>query len=341
MTLRRKLLNILLLLLAVFVIGTIGYRIIGFALGKTWSLLDCAYMSIITLSTVGYEDFLGAHSLLAAKTFTMVLIVFGIGTFFYSVSALTASLVEMDIAQLWRKRKMNNNIESLRDHFILCGVGQTGIHVASELLTTGHPFVAVEIDPGRIKRLQALGDVPFIQGNATDDENLKKAGVERASGLVAALSTDRDNLFITISARQLNRSMRIVSRCLDEATAPKFYHAGANAVVSPNVLGGVRIASELIRPTVVKFLDVMMADHEKAIRVEDAVVPPNSPLAGQSLVEAAIQKRTGTLIVALKSPDAESFTYSPSADAKLAPGTLLIVLGPVDNIKKLRDLIGP
>ncbi len=339
MNIRRKLLNILLLLLAVFVTGTVGYKILGMSLGKDWPLLDCAYMSIITLSTVGYDDYLGAQAHLAGRIYIMGLVVFGIGTFFYCVGLLTATLVEMDIGQIWRKRKMTKTIESMKDHFIICGAGGTGIHVATELIATNRPVVVIENDPQRVERLQSLGDFPVLNADATDDETLRKAGVERAAGLAAALHTDRDNLFITLSARQLNPRLRIVAKSLDESAAPKFYRAGASAVVSPNVMGGMRLASELIRPTVVKFLDVMLQDRQKAIRVEEAVVAPSSSVAGKSLAEAAIQRNTHVLVVAAKPPDSENFIYSPSPDTKLPPGTLLIVLGSTECIEKLRTLL--
>ena len=339
MSLQKKILSVLLLLLSVFVLGAVGYRILALVTGQTWPFLDCVYQSVVTVSTVGYDDFLGVQGTLAGRLYTSVLILFGIGAFFYGVSVLTASVVEMDIGKIWRKRKMESTIEKLKDHFIICGVGETGIQVVNELRATRTPFVAIDKDPHRIEFLEALGDAPCMQGDATNDDVLTRAGVETAAGLVSILPADADNLYVTLSARQLNPKMRIVTKCLAEAGQCKFLRAGASAAVSPNVLGGMRLASELIRPTAVKFLDVMIRDREKAIRIEEAVVSPASSVADKTIAEAEIQKRTGVLIVAAKPPDTESFTYSPSPDTKLTRGTTLIVLGPRSNIAKFINLL--
>jgi len=339
MSLRKKLLSVLFLLFSVFVLGAVGYRILGYFTGRQWPFLDCVYQSIVTVSTVGYDDFLGVQDTLAGRTYTSILILFGIGAFFYSVTVLTASIVELNVGKIWRKRKMEHTIDKTKNHFIVCGVGDTGIQVVNELLATQAPFVAVDRDPARIELLESRGDVPFVRGDATSDDILKAAGVQRAAGLVAVLPTDADNLYVTLSARQLNPKMRIVTKCLAEPDQCKFLRAGASAVVSPNVLGGMRLASELIRPTAVKFLDVMIRDREKAIRMEEAVVSESSSVAGKTIAEAEIQKRTGVLVVASKPPDTDSFTYSPSPNTNLAPGTTLMVLGPRPNIAKFINLL--
>ena len=338
MSIRKKLLSVLLLLFAVFALGGIGYRILGWLIGEDWTLLDSIFQSVVTVSTVGY-DYLGVLETPAGRLYTTVLILFGIGAFFYGVSVLTASIVEMDLGKIWRNRKMNKTIEGMKNHFIVCGVGETGVQVVNELISTRVSFVAIDKDPLRIERLETLAEASFVQGDATDDEILKQAGAQRAAGLVAVLATDTDNLYVTLSARQLNPKMRIVAKCLDPTAKRKFLHAGAGAVVSPNILGGTRLASELIRPTVVKFLDVMVRDRDKAIRVEEAVVSPSSAVADKTIAEAEIQKRTGVLIVAANPPGVDSFTYSPGPHTKLLPGTTLIVLGPRDNIAKFINLL--
>ena len=244
-----------LLLLIVFVFGTLGFFILG---GGRWSFFDCAYMTSITLTTVGYgeilEDF-GTNG----RSFAMVLMWAGMGVALYAVSTITGFVVERKFSRILRERKMEKRIAALKDHFIVCGGGHTAVNVLRELITSNRSCVSIEMKLERIEWIaNQFPDHHFIQGDATEEEVLLRAGIERASGILAVLAEDSHNLLITVQARYINPDIKIVARCSENNLADKFYRAGANYVVNPSFIGGMRMASEMIRPNVVSFLDRML-----------------------------------------------------------------------------------
>ncbi|MBI4639480.1 MAG: potassium channel protein [Candidatus Tectomicrobia bacterium] len=333
--LQRRLIGGCLAFLVTFITGIVGYQVIG---GEEWTLLDAAYMTVITLATVGYGETRDLANNPTGRIFTMFLILFGMGTVLYVISTATAFLVEGELGQaLWRK-KMLRAIEKIRDHFIVCGAGETGIHAIEELIKTGREFVVIDHDPERIERLRSLGDVLILEGDATDDEILTQAGVERARGLLSVLANDKDNLFVTITARGLNPNLRIVARGIDPKTRAKLLKAGANSVVSPNFIGGLRMVSEMIRPSVTSFLDLMLRDTHRTMRVEEVTLSPSSELSEKNLVEAQIRKRTGCLVMAIKPPDNDHFIYTPDPSLKMKAGSVLVILADVTNVEKLRAI---
>lgn len=329
----------LLLLLAVLVAGMVGYRWIGLSAGHDWNWWDCLYMTVITVASVGYTEVFPVRDIPGAEGFTVAIILLGAGAMVYASSVLVALFVEEDLRHALRRERMRKAIQKMKDHIIVCGTGSTGITVVRELRATKRPFVVVERDAERLARLEAefgKDQVLYVQGDATEDDVLVKAGVERAMGLVAALPTDKDNLFVTVSARQLNPNLRIVARAVEAGTAPKLLKAGAHRVVSPNAIGGMRMVSELIRPTVVEFLDKMLRDRERNLRIEEVPVPPDSPLVGQPLRQAPIRRITQLLVIAAWEPEPDRYTYNPGPDYVLTAGVVLIVLGEVDDVIKLR-----
>jgi voltage-gated potassium channel len=235
---------------------------------------------------------------------------------------------------------MDRNIASLAEHVVVAGCGSTGRHVVEELLATRTPFVVIDRDRDQLELLnQELGGrVLFLIGDATHDHALLEAGIARASGLIAALTHDRDNLYVTLSARTLNPRARIVAKVVELEAVPKMLRAGANATVSPNTIGGMRMASEIVRPSVVEFLDQMLRDRDKSVRIEEAAVPPGSHLIGLKLKDAPIHESTNTLVVALREPGGE-IRYNPGRDLILQAGTVLIVLGEVGDIQRLRAFV--
>ncbi len=331
----KRLLIALALLLATIVIGTVMYKLLT---ANRYDWLTCFYMTVITLSTVGYGEVINTSLFPGARLFTSVLILFGMGILLYSVSTATSIMVEMDLRDVFKRRKMNKDIKQLRSHFVVCGAGATGTCIAQELMKTGTKFVVIDRDPERLEAACKLGEVYYIQGDATDDEVLVKAGIDRASGLAAALSTEKDNLFLTLTARQLNPSIRIVARGLDESVNRKLRKAGADAVVSPTFIGGLRMASEMIRPTVVSFLDTMLRDTSGTIRFEELHITPGSKFLNQTIQATKIRDDSDLLIVALRRPDSPSFTYNPPADTVLTDGMKLVVLGESKRIHELREL---
>jgi len=329
--LQRNLILSIIFLIAVFFIGVIGYRIIE----KNWSILDAVYMTAITLATVGYTD-LGVSS--TGRIFTIILIVIGISIFAYSISTAVAFVIEGQLTDVLKRRKMENQIEKLENHCIICGAGDTGIHVIDEYITMKMDFIVIERDSERLKRLLETREFLYIEGDATNDEVLIKARIDKADGLVATLSGDKENLFVVLSARGLNPKLKIVSKAIESGTEEKLRKAGADEVIFPDVIGGLRMASIMMRPAVVNFLDAMLRDKDGTIRFGEAIIRENSELIGSSLVNANIQQRTGLLIVAIRNGKDGSFTYNPAPTTQLNRGDTLIVIGDVDQILKLKTL---
>ena len=236
---------------------------------------------------------------------------------------------------------MLNKISSLRDHYIICGAGRMGIYVINEMIKTRNPFVVIEHSEERLnKLLEDYPDILYINADATEERSLKSAGIENAKGLIATLGNDSDNMLITVTARYLNRHLRIVARCIDDNLAEKFKLSGANSVVSANFIGGMRLASEILRPTVVNFLDRMLKALDPSIRFEEILVKEGSKLAGKSISDSKIKEETGLLVIAVKKPHSDEFQYNPPGDHKIGSGDTLVVIGNADQILKLKGMAG-
>lgn len=317
-------------------VGTIGYVVVG-----GWSLEEGLWMSVITVTAVGYEE---VRSLTHATRFvTTGLLAGGITLMGVWFAALTSAIVEMDLAHVFRTRRDMKRTENLNNHIIVCGVGRTGRQIVAELEAAGVPYIVVEKDAARADVLRkTFEDALILVADATRDENLVEARIERARGLVACLSQDTDNLFVCLSARDLQPTLNIVARAYDEQTMQKLYVAGADHVVSPNVTGGVRMASVLLRPKVVSFLDVVARSEGLALRLEQIDITPASHLAGLSLAEARIPQRTGLIVIAIRSAgaSAEAWRYNPGPDESLREGDTIIVLGQSEQIDELAGLAG-
>jgi len=340
----RRLYKAFALLFFILALGTFGYRWIGYNAGQEWPYLDCLYMTVISVATVGYGEIIPVRDVPWGESFTMFIIIFGGACILYFGSTTVALFVEEDLRQVLRLRKMRKVIARMKNHIIVCGSGATGATVIRELLATRHAFVAVDRDAERMQKLEAeagKGRFPHILGDATDDEILVAAGVRDALGLVAALPSDKDNLFVTVSARQLNPKLRIVSRCIESGTESKLRRAGASDVISPNAIGGMRMVSVLIRPQVVEFLDKMLRDREKNLRIEQVTVPADSPVVGMPLRDTPIRKITQLLVIAAYIPgDEDRYVYNPGPEFVLQAGNVLVVLGMVDDVIRLREFFG-
>jgi voltage-gated potassium channel len=324
-------------LAVVMVVGATGYHILG---KGHWSWGDCLYMTVITLSTVGYGEVLhGMDASAFGRAWTVGLILLGSGTLLYFISTLTAFIVEGDLQGAIRRRRMHKRIEYLKDHIIVCGVGNTGIHVVSELLATATPFVIIDTDPMRLaKTAEDFGadKVAYVHGDASDDDVLRAAGIERCRGVVAALHDDKDNLFITVTARALNQKARIVAKAVEATSEAKLRRAGADAVVSTNFIGGMRLVSEMVRPRVVEFLDQMLRDKEKNLRIEEVTIPESSPLVGLAIRDSAIRKAADVLVIAVRLPSGE-ITHNPRPETMLTANLTLIVLAMSREVAVLRQ----
>jgi len=326
----RKLFQISSLVALILCSGILGYHII-----EGWSWFDALYMTVITLATVGYAE---VHSLSqAGRIFTVVLIFGGMGILLYGVTEMTAFFVEGEMTGYLRRRKMKQRITKFSHHFILCGWGLKGEHVYDELIRTRRQCVVVEIDPAKIERLRDR-DAYVVEGDSTKDEVLQAAGIARAAGLVTSLPTDKDNLFVVITARGLNPTMRIVAKIDDLSSREKFIRSGANAIVSGNYIGGLRLASELIRPDAVNFLDTMLRDNS-TLRVEDISVGEHSKQLGKSLEECAPLNDSRILLFSIKHDGA--FSFNPHKKTKLEKGDCLVVIGFPDQLSALRASLAP
>jgi voltage-gated potassium channel len=318
---------------ALVVIGTVGYLLIM----DGWSVSDAVYMTVITLSAVGYGEVRPLTE--AGRLFTMVLLLGGITWMGLWFALITSFIVELDLTNVLRRRRTMRDIGQMRNHFIVCGAGRTGRQVAEELEAHGAPWVILDRDPSRIEEiLTFIPDAYTIEADATIDQSLLEAGLKEARGLISCLSADTDNLFVSLSARDLNPDLTIVVRAYEEETMDKLYRAGATYVVSPNVSGAIRMASVLLRPSVVAFLDIATRSSRLALRMEQANIGPDSHLAGKTLAEARIPQETGLIVIGLRKRDAEEheFVFNPIATTRLESGDEMIVLGREEQIASLK-----
>lgn len=326
------------ILLGLFVIGTWGYLHFG---GPETTFVDALYMTTITLTTVGYGEIVDLSGSEQGRIFTIVLLLVGVGSFLYFFSNVTAFVVEGNLDRLFWRRRMARNIDSLSDHYVVCGGGTTGEHIVKELFDTRRPFVLIEESQDRVDELYAkLGsEFSVVVGDATQDEVLQTAGIDRARGLIACIHSDKDNLVVIFSSRHLNPKLRIVARCSDARDMEKLRRAGADAVVQPDQVGGMRLASELLRPTVVSFLDTMLRDKHLGLRVEEVRVEANSSIQGKTVGDLKKRKILGLLIVALRSEKSGAWTYNPDDSETLSPGTSIVFMGLPETQKTMTELV--
>jgi voltage-gated potassium channel len=334
----RRLVAALAMFATLVALGSIGYFSIGHG---RWGLADCGYMTVVTISTVGFFELREMSNVPGARALTVALIISGVGVLAYMQSNLTALFVEGVIGQALRRRRMQRDIARLTNHVVVAGAGATGKHVIEELAATETSFVAIDRDEHVLQQVSAEvcgGKLLYVHGDATQDHVLMAAGVERARGVVAALTQDKDNLYVTLSARSLNANARVVSKVVEDEAAPKIIKAGASATVNPAMIGARRLASELIRPEVNEFLDQMLRDKDKKLRLEEVLVPAGSRFVGLALKDTPIRRETRALVVAVRGSD-RAFAYNPDPDYVIGKGTTLIVLGEIESIVRLRQIV--
>jgi len=307
----------LFLLLSVMAGGTAGYHWI-----EGWPLIDCLYMTMITISTVGFGE---VHSLSHdGQMFTILLIFFGVSAAALSLTALFEYFVLRGLTNLFGRNKMDKQIEKLNRHIIICGYGRTGYYIARDLLKMHKPFVVIENDPERIKLLEQEG-VLHIPGDPSDEDLLEAVGVTRAEALVASLGKDAENLFLTISARSLNRDLQIIARVQDPDNNRKFIKAGATQVVSPFSTGAARIVQLLTRPAVVDLIELVTQRENLALEVCEIPVDDKSKLAHKTLAESRVRQTLGCMVFAIKHPGGET-VFDPDPQMKIEPGDVLVAI---------------
>jgi len=325
----------LVFLVALCVVGTVGYVFIE---GQSFG--DALYMTVITLTAVGYDEVWPLSRV--GRAFTMGLLIGGLTWMGLWFANITSLFVELDLHGALRRRRTMKEIARMRNHIIICGCGRTGRQVAQEIETMTKDYVVVEQDAGRIEELREfLPNAHIIEGDATHDHVLLEAGLLEAKGLITCLSKDTDNLFVCLSARDLAAKVKIVARAYEEETMDKLYRAGADHVVSPNVSSAIRMASVLLRPSAVSFLDIATRSSDLALRMEQLVIGAKSDVAGKTLMEARIPQRTGLIVIAVRKPgDLQDFLFNPGADTRVEAGDEVIVLGQEDQIGRLREVAG-
>ncbi len=323
----------LVILLMVFAAGTIGYSIL-----EGWDLLESLYMTIITITTVGFGEVRPLHP--PGRIFTIFLLLFSIGTVTYIAAVFARGLVEGELQRALGRRRLEKKIKALVGHYIICGFGRIGSYICRELSLKHVHMVVIESDPETILRIDKDGYL-YVRGNATDDEVLRAAGVERARGLVTAVGSDADSLYITISAREMNPDLFIVARSSDLGVEKKLRSAGANLVVSPYILGARRMVNAILRPAVMDFIEIAL--HQKTnldmLRLDEILVKSLDRLDSKVLKDSGIRNKLGLMVVAIQKPGSP-MTFNPSPETVIDTGDILICLGPQANLERLEHLVG-
>jgi len=326
---KRRLLIVATLLIGLWILGTTGYVII-----EGWNVLDAIYMTTISLTTVGYDE---VHPLSpAGRIFTVLLIVMGVGFFFYALGILAEAIIEGHLKGLLGKRKMEKIISKLKQHFIICGYGRIGMSICRVLREREYSLVVIENNPSAIQEM-GKSNLLYVTGDATHEEILIQSGAERAKGIVCVLGTDADNVYIALTARSLNPGLLIVARA-DDANAEKMMiQAGADRVISPYEVGARRMALAILQPTVTEFLDLAVHSSAFDLSIEQMEIGFKSSLDGVSLMDAALRQKLGVTVLAVQQ-SAGGMILSLDPDYVIKGGDIIVALGNREGLNALREL---
>jgi voltage-gated potassium channel len=316
----------LVIIFTLIVVGTIGFHFI-----EGWDVLESFYTTVMTLTTIGYGDF--APKTRGGMLFTVALVGIGVGTMLYTVGLVAQTMVEGRLMNLMGRGKMEKTIERMSGHYIICGCGRIGMLIARELAEEKVPFVVMDNNPEVIQRVQDEGFV-FFRGDATHDKCLIGAGITRARGIVCVLPSDAQNLYVILTAKELNPKIWILSRSEEEASEHRLVRAGADRVMSPYTLGGNRMAMAILRPAMLDFIEITTRRQSLELRMDELEICEGSPLIGKSLEESEIRQRYGLIIVAVKK-DSGKMIFNPVASYVIQSGDKLIALGEEDNVSRL------
>jgi voltage-gated potassium channel len=331
--LRKELIAGAIALFVVALIGTLWYRLV-----EGWSWSDAAYMTVITLATVGYGETnpLGDRG----RIFTISLILMGVVSIGYIVNRFTEAVIQGYFQEGMRLRQRKRLVDTLTEHYILCGFGRTGRQIALEFKAEGILFIAIDSEVDQIEEALQMGYMA-VQGDATLDDTLLKVGIERSICLVAALPSDAENLYTVLSAKTLNPKIRAIARASNEEAVKKLQRAGADAVVSPYITGGRRMAAAALRPQVMDFVDGILTGTDRAFYLEEVLIEPQAcPIVGQTLREARLRSQTGALVLAIRRAEG-TLIAGPTGDTPLLPGDLLICMGTAEQIRELNRILSP
>ncbi|MGO9096987.1 MAG: potassium channel family protein [Bryobacteraceae bacterium] len=328
--LKRRCLFLGLAIVLVLAIGTVGFIVI-----EHYPPFDAFYMTLITITTVGYSEIHVLHQ--AGRIFNSILIVIGVTTLFFAIGALAQTVIELELGEFFGRRRVKRMIDKLEKHYIVCGFGRVGRSAAGELQRAGVPLVVVDRNPERVEQAIRAGLLATL-GDPTQDQTLIELGVARAKGLVAALATDADNLFLILSAKGLNSSLKVASRSNEEHSEQKLRRAGADNVFAPYRHAGYHLALSLLRPHVVQFLDVASQHVGLDVGLEQVRVAPGSELVGKSLKQVQLRRDLGVIVLAIRRADGQML-FNPPADALLESGDFLIAMGEHEHLRDLESLL--
>jgi voltage-gated potassium channel len=321
------------LIVVLIATGTCGYKI--FLPGQTW--FDCFYFTLITITTIGYGEPQGMTE--SARYFTAFLILTGVTSIGYALSASARALVEMELVAQFGKRRMYKDISKLTEHYIVCGSGRIGAGVVREIARRGHDFVVIEGDEGVADKLLARGYL-VLMGDATNEDVLRAAGVERARGIVCAVSSDPDNLYITLAARDLNKTIRIVARANEESGMQRLLKAGADKVVSPVITGSNQMAQVLLRPAVADFMEMATMTEQLELEMEQIEINSGSPFIHRALKDTPIRATLDVIVIAIRRRNGEMI-FNPAADTVIELADALVAIGSHNNLLALQQLANP
>lgn len=328
---RRRLLVVSTISVIILALGTAWYTLV-----EQWSVLDAVYMTVITLTTVGFGE---VHPLsVPSRAFTVVLIFLGVGTVAYGLSSLGEYFLTTGFVERVRRRTLLRTISSMQNHVIICGAGRVGHTAAETLQEIGRQFVVIDPDVEVVESLREEGWTALV-GDSTRDEALVEAGIERAAGILVSTGNDSDNLFIVLSARALNPELLIVARSVDASSEAKMRRAGADKVISPYKIGGRQMANLILRPNVAEFMDHVTLNTGLELWLEEVTIGDNSPVAGLTVVEADMRRKTGATLVALLRGD-DRVLVTPDENTRFEIGDQLIALGTRNQLKSLEQFLG-
>ncbi|QRN86713.1 NAD-binding protein [Clostridia bacterium] len=327
---RRKLLRIISLFFLVIVISVLGYKVL-----LDISLIDALYMTAITISTVGYGEV--AEMTVLSKLFTIGIIFSGLSIVAYGFSSIVTTFFEGEFQVAWRRKKMLKKISELKDHYIVCGAGEVGQIVIEEFRLKGLDFVVIEKNEDRSREL-IEENVLVVKDDATNEDALIRAKIMEAKSIVCTLANDADNVFTVLTARQINPRIYIISKAIEKGAHGKLLRAGANNTISPNEIGGRRIAAMVIRPTIKSFLDIITQIDEVSLDMEEVTICAGSELAGKTLGENRIPERSGLIVLAIRKLGEQRLRFNPNYETTLHEGDIMMVLGRSTQVDSLRSM---